>query len=298
MPSVDHAPEHDRERDQERDEDRDFDLSGHVIGQLGLHVAERDGERHLDLDLVPLHLDDDGQVGFGVLGVFLDLASSQPPEMHRVGPWVHADITIHRLRAPRGTTLRTAPRMARMGRRSGIVEIEVHDDLGVHVARSVQEVVFPQGAPRAEVHDDADADDEGRERFLQWFQGTCRLAGPLPEVLGVRRGGDDGGRAGWTMPLSELGRNGFGALHGGSALSLVDAAAAGVVAEQIGAPARTLNAAVRYLAPGMQGPFRAVPRLVGHVGSAATVVVEVRDTGAEDRLIILADAVVATEGAA
>ena len=298
MPSVDHP--------RERDQQRDFDLSSRVIGQLGLHIAERDGGRHLDLDLVALHLADDGHVDFGVLGVFLDLASSQPPEMRRAGPWVHADITIHRLRAPRGTTLRTAPRMTRMGRRSGIVEIEVEDDTGIHVARSVQEVAFLQGAPRTDVHDDADgdadgdagADDEARKQFLQFFQGTCRLAGRLPDVLGVRRGSDDDGRAGWTMPLSDLGRNSFGALHGGSALSLIDAAAAGLVAEQIGSPARTLNTAVRYLAPGTHGPFRAAPRVVGHEGSAATVVVEVRDTGAEDRLIILADAVVATEGAA
>lgn len=283
MPSVD------SDREAERDE---FDLSGHVIGQLGLRVDERGGERHLDLDLVPVHLDGDGHVDFGVLGVFLDLASSQPSEMRTVGPWVHADMTIHRLRPPRGQTLRTAPRMARMGRRSGIVEIEVHDETGAHIARSVQEVVFLTDPEPSDVHDDA---VERRERFLRWFQGDCRLTRPLPEVLGVAR--DDDGRVGWAMPLREVGRNGHGGLHGGSATALVDAAAAGVVAEQTGAPAHTLNAAVRFLAPGMQGPFRAVPRVVGHVGSSATVVVEVRDTGADDRLIILADAVVASEAA-
>lgn len=276
------------------DRDRDFDVSRHVLGQLGLRLREdADGERHIDLELAGVHLGGDGHVDFGVLGVFLDLAASQPPEMRRVGPWLHADITIHRLRPPRGSRLRTAPRMVRMGRRTGIVEIEVHDDAGTHVARSVQELVFPQGASTTEVHDDG---GEAREAFLRAFRGTCRLAGPLPEVLAIARGVDDDGRAGWSLPLSDLARNGFGGLHGGVATSLVDTAAADAVRERTGAAARTLHAAVRYLAPGREGPFLAVPRVVGLDGSVATVVVEVRDTGADGRLIILADAVVALDG--
>ncbi len=277
------------DNDTETGRDREFDLARHVLGQLGLRaVQDDDGEHHLDLDLAPVHLDDEGHLDFGVLGVFLDMASSQPPEMRGVGPWLHADMTIHRLRAPRGDRLRTAPRMARMGRRTGIVEIEVHDDTGVHVARSVQEVAFPQGARTTPTHDDAGA----RERFRRVFDGQCRLDGPLPQVLEVGRGPDEDGRPGWSMPLSEIARNGFGALHGGSATTLVDAAAAGAVGEQTGHGARTLNAAVRYLAAGAKGPFRAEPQVVGFDGRVATVAVSVRDLGADGRLIILADAVV------
>ena len=272
------------------DRDRRTDMSGHVLGQLGLRLDERDGTHHIDLELAPVHLAADGHVDFGVLGVFLDLAASQPPQMRTVGPWVHADITIHRLRAPRGGTLRTAPRMARMGRRSGIVEIEVHDDTGVHVARSVQEVAFPKGAADVDVHDDG---GEARAAFLRRFEGTCRLAGPLPEVLEIARADGDGVPR-WSLPLHDLGRNGFGALHGGVATSLIDVAAAGAVTEEAGIPARTLHAAIRYLAPGTTGPFLAVPRVVGRDGPVATVVVEVRDTGADGRLIILADAIVAS----
>lgn len=266
------------------------DMSDHVLGQLGLRLELLDDGHRLDLDLSPAHLLEDGSVDLGVLGVFFDLASSQPPEMRRVGAFLHADITVHQLRAPLGRTLHPTPRMVRMGRRTGVVEVDVHDETGVHVARSVQELVFPQGAGAVEVHDDS---GDARAEFLRRLQGECSLAGPLPEVLGVRDETGAQGRPAWSLPLSGAVQNGFGALYGGAAASLVDVAAAGVAGGGVGA--RTLHAAMRFLAPGTEGPFLAIPRVVGEHGSTATVVVEIRDTGAEDRLIILADAIVATE---
>ena len=267
-------------------------MSDHVLGQLGLRLELLEGGHRLDLDLSPVHLLEDGSVDFGVLGVFLDLASSQPPEMRRVGPFLHADITVHQLRAPQGRTLHPTPRMARMGRRTGIVEIDVHDDSGVHVARSVQELVFPQGVATVDAHDDA---GDAREEFLRRFTGECTLVGPLPEVFGIRDESEAQGHPAWSMPLSGAVRNGFGALYGGAAASLVDVAAAGAASDGGQESARTLHAAMRFLAPGTQGPFLALPRVVGRHGSTATVAVEIRDTGAEDRLIILADAIVTTE---
>jgi uncharacterized protein (TIGR00369 family) len=263
------------------------DMSDHVLGQLGLRLELLEDGHRLDLDLSPVHLLEDGSVDFGVLGVFLDLASSQPPEMRRVGPFLHADITVHQLRAPQGRTLHPTPRMARMGRRTGIVEIDVHDDTGVHVARSVQELVFPQGVATADAHDDA---GDAREEFLRRFQGECTLTGPLREVFGIRAEAGAQGRPAWSMPLTGVVQNGFGALYGGAAASLVDVAAAGVADDGDG-PTRTLHAAMRFLAPGTKGPFLAVPQVVGRHGTTATVAVEIRD--AEDRLIILADAIVA-----
>lgn len=273
------------------DRERVHDMSDHVLGQLGLRLEWHDAGHRLDLDLAPVHLLDDGAVDFGVLGVYLDLASSQPPEMRRVGPFLHADITVHRLRAPSGRTLHPSPRMARMGRRTGIVEVDVHDETGVHVARSVQELVFPQGAAPADVHDDG---GDARAEFLRRLQGECTLAAPLAEVLGIRDASDGPGRPAWSMPLSDVVRNGFGALYGGAAASLVDVAATGAAADGGSRPAHTLQAAMRFLAPGTQGPFVATPRVVGRHGATATVAIEIRDAGADDRLVILADAIVVT----
>ena len=74
-------------------------------------------------------LDADGHVNFGVLGVLLDMGSSGAFAGEEFSPWVHADITVHRLRPPAGGMVATA-RMLRRGKRTGVVELDVHDDDG------------------------------------------------------------------------------------------------------------------------------------------------------------------------
>lgn len=257
------------------------DMAGHVLAQLGLQFHYEGDHRRTELAIDPVLLDPDGHLNFGVLGIVMDMASSEPVAMQATGPFVHADITAHRLRAPRGRTLITRSTAVRVGRRSGVVAIDLVDDLGTHVARSTQEIVFPGG--RNAEPDEAQR-QEMRSRFFDRFVGPCSLPGPLYEILEIT-GGE--GPEMW-IPLLDASRNGFGGLHGGVATAVVDAAAVAAV-ESIGHRGRTLTAAVRYLLPSLVGPFRATPTVVGVQGSTAVVVVEVRDTGADDRLTILAD---------
>jgi uncharacterized protein (TIGR00369 family) len=259
-------------------------MSEHVLGRIGLHISSGEGPPRFDLHLGPIVLDPDGQVNFGVLGVYLDMAASQATGVPKNRPWVHADITVHRLASPVGRVLTSSARAARMGGRSGVIEIDVHDEVGTHVARSVQETVFT-GPPRQPTQ----ASGADRARLYALLHGDCSLDAPLYEVLNLTGHVDEHGSRYWTLPLHDLNRNGFGGLHGGSATALIDAAAAGLVAGEAGRVARTISAAVRYLAPGMVGPFRANPRVVARFGDTSLVVVEVRDTGADDKLTILAD---------
>ncbi len=257
-------------------------MAQHVLMRLGIHVHDDDLLR-FDLRLAPEHLDPDGHVNFGVLGTYVDMASSQPEGMQLGRPFVHADITVHRLARPRGGVLSADARAPRLGKRSGVVEIDVHDDAGVHVARSVQEVVFPGAAPVGGPPDR----DGSRERFYSQFQTDCSLGAPFPEVL--RISGPHGGDAErwWEIPLDDASRNGFGGLHGGVTTALLDVAAVGLVAAEHGGAPRTVSAAVRYLAPTVEHPVRAVPRVVAAADGVAVVVVEVR--AADGRLTILAD---------
>jgi acyl-coenzyme A thioesterase PaaI-like protein len=257
-------------------------MSRHVLARIGLEITMEDGPPRFDLHLDPVLLDGDGHVDFGVLGVYLDMASGQAAAASS-RPSVHADITAHRLAAPRGRVLRATSTTLRVGRRSGVIELDVHDEVGTRAARSVQEVVFtgPAGEPQERA--------EMRARFYDAFRGRCSLEAPMREVLGIERD-DSAGAPAWTMALSDAGRNGFGGLHGGVAIALVEAAATGVVED---GPAVCQGAAVRYIAPGLVGPFRAVPTVVTRRGGVALVRVAVHDTGAEDRLVILAESHVA-----
>ena len=270
-------------------------MAGHVLGQIGIHAADMDDEcgPGMHLHLAPQVMDDDGHVDFGVLGVFLDMACSQAGLS---GGFLHADISVHRIDKPRGEKLFVDARIARQGGRSAVVHIDVHDDLGVRVAYSCQQIRVtrpregqpPQQPQQPQRPMTPQLETAMRRAWLDRFTGVCTLPGKLHDSLDLRETtGEDGGPV-WTMPLTPSSRNGFGGLHGGVAFSLVGDAAAGAAAHEFEG-AKTTSALLRYLAPGLVGPFRAVPLVMPQTDGDAFVRVEVFDEGADDLLIILGE---------
>lgn len=262
-------------------------MTGHVLGQIGLHWPEPGdpcGEG-LHLHVSPLLLEPDGHFDFGVLGVFLDMAGSQAGPMR---PFVHADISIQRIARPRGKKVFIDARTLRAGKRTSIVQVEAFDELGTRVADSTQQVSY-RSFPGS---DDAGSDERGaemRRRFRASFDGVCKLEGRLHDIIGLREGTADDGSSFWTMPSGEASQNGFGGLHGGVAFDLVTDAAVGGASQQTGQRARANGALLRYLAPATVGPFRAVPTVMVEDDGAAFVRVQVYDDGQDARLCILGE---------
>lgn len=272
-------------------------MADHVINQIGLHAPDPDGPcgDRLHLHLSPMVLEDDGHVDFGVLGVFCDMASSQAVDM---GPFVHADISINRIARPVGGRLFATANALRGGKRTTIVHLEIIDDTGIRVAESTQQIVTMKPSPEmaAAMHD---GDREAwRRRFMSAFDGECRLDGRLHDIIGIERStadvdtGDNGG-ATWRMALSPASRNGFGGLHGGVAFDLVTEAAVGAAAEA-GTAAQPVGALLRYLAPAIAGPFRAVPSAHARDDGSTFVMVEIYDEGQDDQRCIVAEVHLAT----
>ena len=265
-------------------------MDDHVLGQIGLHAVEPGDPcgPGLHLHLSPLLLEDDGHIDFGVLGVFLDMASSQAGPMR---PFVHADISVHRIARPLGEKLFVEVRNVREGRRTSIVQIEARDELGTRVADSTQQVVFPGRIPGTDTatpaFDESDM-EAGRRRFMERFDGTCRLTGRLHDIIGLTRATDTDGTAFWTMPIGPTSRNGFGGLHGGVAFDLVTEAAIGGSTELLG-PVDAHGALLRYLAPATVGPFRAVPIVMPQDDGSVFARVEVYDDGNNAKLCILGE---------
>lgn len=259
-------------------------LRAHVLSQIGIGFVDDGGGQAVTFAPGPALIGDDGHVDFGALGIMFDLASSTAFGPGQMRPFVHADIAVHRLRAPDGPMIATA-RAARAGQRTGIVEVELRDQAGGLVATSTQEIVFkgPANEPSPEMA-------RIRASFRSMFDGTCTMDRPLPDELGIVR--DQPGV--WSMALRPERSNGFGGLHGGVATSLVEVAASAAV----GPDARTVSAAVRYLAPAMAGPFLAQPAVLVETGDLAVVQVPVIDAGADDRLVILATAHVTASASA
>jgi acyl-coenzyme A thioesterase PaaI-like protein len=259
-------------------------MAGHVLGQIGIHAADMDDPcgPGMHLHLAPQVMDDDGHVDFGVLGVFLDMACSQAGLM---GRFLHADISVHRIGRPRGEKLFVDARIARRGTRSAVVHIDVHDDLDARVAYSCQQIRLSPNDPPVVAPPEIEA--AMRRAWFDRFTGECTLPGKLHDSLQLQPATADDGPV-WTMPLTPSSRNGFGGLHGGVAFSLVGDAAEGAAAYEFG-QAKTTSALLRYLAPGLVGPFRAVPLVMPQADGDAFVRVEVFDDGADDQLIILGE---------
>lgn len=259
-------------------EGEEFPGPRHVLGRLGMRFA--DGGIYLPI--VPVLRDPDGHVTFGALGVLLDMASSTAFRGEDTGPWVHADITVHRLAVPAEGEVFATARVLRQGKRTGVVELDVRDSAGALVAASTQQCAFLAPGPEP-----AEEGARRRAAFESMFDGRCRFDRPLAEELGVRE--EVPGT--WLMPHGPDRTNGLSGLHGGVATTLVDAASAGAVSGARGRPARTVSAAVRYLKPALHGPFRATPEVLHDDGQVAVLRTTVRDV--EGATVIAADVHVA-----
>jgi len=91
-------------------------------------------------------------------------------------------------------------------------------------------------------------------------------------------------------------RNPWGILHGGATAVVLDAAARNLILDERSAGATPevmmTDLAVHYLSPGRVGPMIATAQSQGHRGPDHLVRVEVRDHGADDRLMALAQTTV------
>lgn len=259
-------PEHD---------DEPHSMSAHVIGLIGLHIGTPDDAcpNDLHLHLSPALMEPDGHVDFGALGVYLDLASS------RAGfdaPFVHADLSIHRIDRPGGQLLLTDVRVLRRGGRSAVVHVACRDELGTRVADSTQQIVFVKS--RASF---SEASSKRWTDFLASLDGVCRLTGPLHDTVGLVAARDADGAPVSTLALAPINMNGYGGLHGGVAFEVAIEAAVRAAADG-GCPADPLGAVLRYLAPADVGPVRAVATVMPQGGDSTYVRVELRDDGRRD----------------
>jgi uncharacterized protein (TIGR00369 family) len=195
---------------------------------------------------------------------------------------VTSDITLRTMAAARVGPLHCEARVLRAGRTSVVAEVTVvdrgADDLSVAVALVTSAALEPAGGPprwerpvvlrdrRAHPSPDADVP------LLEWMGARPRRWGGVELDLGP-----------------EL-LNPWGILHGGVTTTLVDEAAARAVADVTGRPAVATSMSLGFLAPGRKGPITAVGRLAGPLveGVEAVARVEVRDTGADDRLLSVA----------
>ncbi len=110
---------------------------------------------------------------------------------------------------------------------------------------------------------------------------------PLSEFLGIRATAANQ----LTIDIGDALRNPWGILHGGAAAALVDLAGVHATAETNPDSSTewvTTDAVLHFVSPGRVGPVTATVVEQGERTDGALLRVEVRDTGAADRLMALA----------
>jgi acyl-coenzyme A thioesterase PaaI-like protein len=172
--------------------------------------------------------------------------------------------------------LRLRAEVLRRGRAAVLSHVRVHDE-GAHdtlVADAVltSAVLVPENGPPAWARPAAIVPDV-----------VAGLA-PLGEWLGIRAEGEGG----TTLDLRDDLRNPWGILHGAVVASLVDIAAERAIGAGAGEPVAAADIVLHFLAPGRVGPIVAVASVLGERADGHVVRVEVRDRGADERVMSVA----------
>jgi acyl-coenzyme A thioesterase PaaI-like protein len=247
-----------------------------MLRRLGIEVdAPRRGRGGLTLAArMPVAADlcdEAGAVRAGIVATLVDVVGGALSVRTAAPDWaVTADLSVrllaHRFPLVDGEAgvLEARGSVVRAGRRSVVLDVDL--DPVAHATMSFA-VMARSAVNRFTVTDDAEA----RGAHFAWPAGVPTV--PYFEHVGLTA--RDGVV---TAPLADDVGNSFGALQGGMVATLADAAAA------LAGGGRTVALDAYYLGLGRIGPFRAAGTRLG----PGAVRVEVRDTGADDRLMTVA----------
>jgi uncharacterized protein (TIGR00369 family) len=245
-----------------------------MLRRLGIEIdAPRRGPDGLTLaarlPVTPDLCDEAGVVRAGIVATLVDVVGGALSVRTAAPDWaVTADLSVraypHRFPTGGDGVLEARGSVVRAGRRSVVLDIDLAP--AGHATMSFA-VMSRSAVNRFTVADEAEA----RGTRFEWPADAPAV--PYFEHVGLATA--DGAA---TVPLADDVGNSFGALQGGMVATLADAAAA------LAGGGRTVALDAYYLGLGRVGPFRAVGTRLG----PGVVRVEVRDSGADDRLMTVA----------
>ena len=237
----------------------------------------------------PNTLDADGRLGTDLLTCIIDSIGGMTSGLASLPEWiVTTNLMVRRapdaLVGPRGTgALLLDTHVLRKGRSSVVTRVDVTAADGATVATSWMScsILTPANGPPPFTRPVTP--------FERAVPDDPIFATAPHEFFNLTAGS----RAGVVhLSIEQRLRNPWGILHGGSSAVVLDAAARSLV---LGRPvveatseAIVTDLAVHYLSPGRVGPIVATASSAGHRGPDHLVRVEVRDHGADDRLMALA----------
>lgn len=266
-----------------------------VAQYLTLHIEEvGDGTAALprtrgDFPGSPNVLDAEGRLDTGLLTAVVDGIGGMTSGLASLPDWiVTTNLALRRaddaLIGPRGTgSLVIDVQVLRRGRSSVVTRCDVTSADGDAVASGwlTCAVLTPEGGPPEFVRP--------VPRLERVVPDDPLFHGPPAAFFGLEGGSRPGEVRLHAEPRL---RNPWGIIHGGATAVVLDAAARGLVTGSTEPPVAgetiVSDVVVHYLSPGRVGPIVATAARIGGDGVDHLVRVEVRDRGADDRLVALA----------
>ena len=260
---------------------------GHILRYLRLAC---DGRQHGVVEgLMPALADladRDGAIRLGSIGLLVDYAAGMLALQTVQPDWtVTHDLSLHLTGlAPAEGELESTTRVVRAGKTSVISETSVVTPKGIEVARgqvTFTRVARREGTPGASSKllvnlAEPEADEAPRR--------------PLDEAVGFRFSPVPPVRPGHhSVEFDHIPfvHNSLGAIQGGVVALSIERAASWAAEAELGAPCRTTDLRLHYLALGKKGPFQAQAEVLRRDATTVVSRIALVDSGDGDRILAL-----------
>lgn len=216
----------------------------------------------------------DGGIAFGVLLTLADSVGGLCGGLGSLPDWiVSTNLMLRSVRREVIGPIGLASTTLRVGSRATVTSVTLSDC-------GAEEATLAVGTLTAAVLQPADGPPVyERPLVLESTPPDPATTPPLEEFLGVRSTAPDQ----LSLEITDELRNPWGILHGGATAALVDLAGRHTVGGRA-----TTDAVLHFVSPGRVGPITATATSFGARADGHLLRVEVRDTGADDRLVATA----------
>lgn len=246
-----------------------------VHARVGITRGES-AEGHLALAITPNHLVGD-HLRLSVLALMVDMAGGWEAHVAAAGDWVFTtDLSVRMRAQPAPTRISSTSRVLRAGRTTLQAAVSMLDRDGREFAYG--EAGFSRQPRR---HGDP-APPDMHESSQRWGK-VQPLEQPLHDEIGIRV--VDARAGAIEIELRDALRNPAGVMQGAMVAAAGEAAAEALLRAHRSAGAVLTDLDMRFLSMGRVGPIRSRARFLGDDEASGTVLVELVDAGAADRLM-------------
>lgn len=258
----------------------------HLLRDLRIFIDRNEDAFCAGIEVVPALCTTTGGIRAGVLATLVDVVAGARAATAIAPNWLATgDLALHLLRTQTAGVVIATPKVLRHGRGTVVIEVDLSSEEDMTRKIGIATVSFSILEARGEAQSIGKRPRTSRTDFALEGSG---FDGLLDVALGLRDVDPAAGR--FELSLTPYNTNSLGALQGGALAMLIDAAAEGAGRKAGNADWVTTDFSIHFLALGRKGPLVSSARLLREHGGDALLRVEIRDEGAENRLVSVATA--------